>query len=489
MKKENLKRSLAIGATALLVGNFVGCASKDNVYVKEEKNGDINMTQKQPNILLITTDQQHAKLMSCAGDKYVKTPSLDKLSSQGVRFTKAYSPNPVCVPCRYSWSTGYMPHVFNGMEDNFKRNHDGLPKISEYINTPVMGGIFKNAGYNVALGGKHHVGPEYDYQKHLEKEFIFEYVTNHRDTKPLADACIKYINRKHDKPFLLWTSFDNPHDICHFLRKGVPDNIKMSDLPELPENFKPSKNEIAWIKGFRDGTLGDEEHIELGQNRRFGVKTKEWDERTWRYYRKLYRDYMEDSDKQIGRVLDALESAGLADNTIVIFTSDHGDHDAAHQLTMKRFFYEESVNIPFIIKDPRNKNKGVINEESLINTGLDLIPTMCDYAGFAPPKELKGESIKSIIDGKKSEREFVVSQTVSGRMVRTSQYKYMLLNFDSSSEEMLFDLDNDPLEMNNIAQDEKLKTILLDHRKKLETWAKEYKDSKALIYLEEIKRK
>ncbi len=438
-----------------------------------------------PNILLITTDQQHAKLMSCAGDKYVKTPSLDRLASQGVRFTKAYSPNPVCVPCRYSWSTGYMAHTFNGMEDNFKRNHSGLPKIDEYINTPTMGAIFKNAGYNVALGGKHHVGPEYDYQKHLEKEFIFEYVTNHRDTEPLADACIEYLQRKHDKPFLLWTSFDNPHDICKFLKNGIPDDIDISTLPELPKNFKPSENEIAWIKDFRAGTLSTEEEIELGQNRQFGKKSTNWEELSWRYYRKLYREYMEDSDKQIGRVLDALESAQLAENTIVIFTSDHGDHDAAHQLTMKRSFYEESANVPFIIKDPRCDKKGIVNYENLICTGLDLIPTMCDYAGIAIPKELKGERIKSMIDGKSKPRDFVVSQTVSGRMLRTTQYKYMIYN-NEISEEMLFDLENDPLEQKNIAKDEDMQKILLNHREKLKNWAIEFKDENALKYFNSL---
>lgn len=438
-----------------------------------------------PNILLITTDQQHARLMSCAGDASVKTPNLDKLAGLGVRFTKAYSPNPVCVPCRYSWFTGYMPHVFNGMETNCKRDPSGLPKINESIDSPTLGAIFKDAGYNVALGGKHHAGPEYDYQKYMEKEFVFEYVTNHRDTEPLADCCIDYLQRKHDKPFLLWVSFDNPHDICKFLRKDIPDDIDVSTLPELPDNHQPTKNEIDWIARFRNGTLGDEESIELGLNRRFSVESRGWDELTWRYYRKLYRDYMEDSDRQIGRVLDALESEGLSESTIVIFTSDHGDHDAAHQLTMKRSFYEESVNVPFIIKDPRSKNAGVLNDECLICTGLDLIPTMCDYAGIIPPKELKGESIKSIVDGESRKRDFVVSETVSGRMLRTSQYKYMIYN-NGSSEEMLFDLDADPLEQNNISKDEKRKEILLSHREKLRIWTHEYGDERGLFYLNKI---
>ena len=115
-----------------------------------------------PNILLITTDQQHFRLMSCAGDPYVKTPNLDRLAADGVRFDLAYSPNPVCVPCRYSWMTGRMPSTFNGLETNLKGG-GGRPKIRDCIETPCMGTLLRSAGYETVCGGKLHVEGGYSF--------------------------------------------------------------------------------------------------------------------------------------------------------------------------------------------------------------------------------------------------------------------------------------------------------------------------------------
>jgi arylsulfatase A-like enzyme len=431
-----------------------------------------------PNILLITTDQQHAALMSCAGDPYVKTPNLDRLADRGVRFERAYSANPVCVPCRYSFLTGRMPHVFNGMEHNYKGSRQDTPMIADCISTPTMGHIFRDAGYNTALGGKTHVEGPYGFSKELEEHLGFTCVSSDiRDG--LGDECVRFLNAEQEEPFLLWASFDYPHDICSFLNGGAPD-----DLPgvPLPPNASPTENEADWIAGFRDGTLGTEREIELGLNRWFGSEAHNWDDETWQLYRAEYRRQMEIGDTQIGRVLDALEDSGYADSTVIVFTCDHGDHDGAHGLTMKRSFYDESARIPFMISSPSGV-RGIVNTTHLINNGLDLLPTLCDIAGIRLPESLNGMSLYGVAAGAAPPaRDFTVSQTVGGRMIRTPRYKYCIYHFERS-EEMLFDMDADPGEMRNLAAAPQMQDTLSAHRAMLADWAEGENDAKAQIYL------
>ncbi len=483
-RREFIKQSAAvIGGTFL-----AGCSGK-------LLNG-VNKMKKKPNILLITTDQQYAKLMSCAGELNVKTPNLDKLAASGVRFENAYCANPVCVPSRYSLTTGYMPHVFGGLEHNMKKNKQDLPEIKDYIDTPAMGHIFRNAGYETVYGGKLHVEQFNNYKDEAEETFGFKCLTG--DTKKkLAKKCSEFIRGKHDKPFVMWASFINPHDICagfpfmgyndmdhpytqkcHKKIKNLHDKYPDIPLPDMPENFLPSTDDPLWMKKFRKGKMKN-----IGLNSAFGSHAIDWPEKMWKEYRWAYRRYMESVDKQIGKVLDALKESGLEEDTIVIFTSDHGDHDGAHGLTMKRSFYEESANIPLIISYKNHINPGVLDKSSLINNGIDMIPTMCDLAGIETPEKLKGKSFNPLSN---EINEFVVSETVGGRMLRTPQYKYNIYCVDGISEEQLFDMEKDRGEMKNLAKSEKHKNVLLDHRAKLKKWAKEHQDSKGLIYLQKI---
>jgi len=440
-----------------------------------------------PNVLFVTTDQQHSRMMSCAGEPDVSTPNLDKLAASGTRFDLAYSPNPVCVPCRYSWLTGVMPHKFEGMEDNFKGRRNDMPVIRECIDTPSLGWLFRDAGYETVLGGKMHVEGPYNYQKEDEEKFGFTHlISNNREE--LVTACADFLKRPHETPVFLWASFDNPHDICSF-RRQMDEFIQRTpaeSLPPLPANFEPTRDETEWMEGFRKGTLGEEDEFELGLNRSYGQAAQEWDELTWRYYRAFYRHYVEVADAQIGGVLDALRESGLEDNTVVIFTSDHGDHDGAHQLAMKRSFYEESAHVPFIISG-QGARPVVVDSQHLINTGLDLIPTLCDYARIEVPSSLKGRSLRPIANGESCSNwpEFAVSQTVGGRMIRTKRYKYNLYSH-TKSEEQLFDVQNDPGETQNLASDPNYAEELAKHRSILSKWVEEEHDDKAKDYIDKL---
>ncbi len=431
---------------------------------------------KRLNLLLITVDQQHFRLMSCAGDPHVRTPNLDRLAGQGVRFDRAYSANPVCVPARYSLMTGHMPHRFRGLETNLKGGCEPHPVLRECVETPPMGWLLRQAGYETAMGGKLHVEGPYTYSPREEATYGFRCVSEETGDG-LASACAQFLREPHDRPFLLWASFDQPHNVCGFLAREAH-QVAMASVP-LPGNFAPTEGEGFWMRRFRDGSLGEEGSLELGLNRDFALEAHLWTEEQWGRYRGWYRQCMEQADRQIGVVLDALKEAGLDDRTVVIFTSDHGDHDGAHGLTMKRSFYEESVHVPLIIRHPEQRHAGVVDTEHLICNGLDLIPTLCDCAGSDVPIGLVGRSLLPLALGKSpSWRTHVVSEAVCGRMVRTARYKYCLYVFQDRADEYLFDLIEDPLEQVNLAKRSDAQPVIKEHQALLANWVDSENDER-----------
>ena len=183
-------------------------------------------------------------------------------------------------------------------------------------------------------------------------------------------------------------------------------------------------------------------------------------------------------------VLDALKQSGLEDNTVVIFTSDHGDMDSAHKLEHKSILYEEAARIPFIMSHKGRIPRGKVDDTHLISNGLDLICTLCDYAGIEAPKGLPGASVRPLAEGKKVSawRDSVVVESQSGRMLRTDRYKYCI--YDSgANREQLTDLKNDPGEMKNLAGDAKFKGVLDEHRKLLAEWVKRTNDKIGAKYI------
>ena len=482
MKKKRNRIAVIIVVAIASVSFMLSSVSPEAQTVEKDS---------RPNILLITTDQQHARLMSCAGDPYVNTPNLDKLAASGMRFENAYSANPVCVPSRYSMISGYMPHVFDGLETNRQMTINVKPVIADYINTPTMGTIFKEAGYETLYGGKLHVEGSRSLTKEMESTFNFTNLTE--DSRLiLAEKAVEAFQQKRGKPFLMWVSFINPHDICSFpLDKNEERYQRQQDglkklherypgipLPPLPENFEISGDEIDWVRAHQKGEVGNS-----GLNQTFGAHAKNWDIETWREYRWAYRRHMETVDMEIGIVLQGLKDAGLDENTVIILTSDHGDHDGAHQLTMKRSFYEEVSNIPLIVSWKRHCTPGSVDSSTLVNNGLDLIPTLCDIAGIKIPKGLSGVSFRPALEGHRIDRDYIVGQNNTGRMLRTPRYKYNVYYIDGQSGEQLFDMKKDRKEMNNLAKKTEYYEILKYCRKELREWVIANNDSRGEKYL------
>ena len=430
-----------------------------------------------PNILLIITDQQHAGMMSCAGNKWLKTPALDAMAKDGIRFEKAYSANPVCVPSRISMATGVMPCRL-GADDN----HTGsaIKQLPPEVDANSMGKLLKRAGYDTFYGGKVHMcrslvprNAGYD-----------EYYRDSRDELPTA--CVEFIKRKRDKPFFAVASFINPHDICfaHKAHMGQKSNVMdlyqkaavlpLDELPPLPDNYGIQQNEPSAIQA----------HLSARATTPTSTMREEYDEKAWRINRWIYHRLTERVDGEIGRILNGLKKAGLEDNTLIIFTSDHGNMDASHRLASKGMFYEESVGVPFILKYKGSIPAGQTDRKHLVSTGLDILPTICDYAGIDIPEHLLGRSLRPVAEGETVDdwRTYVASENHYTRMIRSQRYKYCAFD-DPDSKESLVDMENDPGEMRNLVDDPEFQKVLAEHRRLLADWSKISGDDDASKYL------
>lgn len=189
-------------------------------------------------------------------------------------------------------------------------------------------------------------------------------------------------------------------------------------------------------------------------------------------------------DAQIGRVLEALRDAGLEEETVIVFTSDHGDLDAAHRLEHKSILYEEAVRVPLIVSHKGVTPPGTVDTTHLVSFGLDLIPTLCDYAGIDPPQGLPGRSVRALAEGRQDEswRDQLVVESRAGRMLRTDRFKYNVYE-SGKHREQLIDLKDDPGEMVNLAENPDYKDVLRQHRKRLRGWVEETDDAIAREYI------
>ncbi len=439
---------------------------------------------ERPNILYVMTDQQHYGMMSCEGNRWLKTPAMDSIAANGVRFGLAYSSNPVCMPARTSMMTGHYPSRFD-MRGNTQAN---VP--SETI-ANGLGNLFRKAGYRTWFGGKTH------WPKPMTPENLgFEYLTaDERDD--LADVCSARLRNEGAKgdPFLMVASFINPHDICYMAidaytkannlpvmhpksdieRKRVAEALMIppgAALPPLPANHGPTKDEPA----------------ALGRYGSFrGWARKHWTAEDWRRHRWAYCRLTERVDAEIGRLLGALRESGLERNTVVLFSSDHGDMDSAHGFEHKSLPFDESARVPFIVKWPGHTPKGKIDRKHFVSSCIDLMPTLCDYAGIEPPKGLPGRSVRPIVERGSAPgwREDVAIECTDSRCLRTASYKYSVFE-GPGRREMMIDMNKDPGETANLAADPKSAGLLADHRARLRRRVEELGDKWGKSLLEDL---
>jgi len=438
---------------------------------------------QRPNILFIMTDQQHAGMIGCAGNAHLKTPALDSLARDGIRFERAYVANPVCVPSRISMATGVMP----GRLGVFSNGMQAI--VPGEVNENSLGKLIQRAGYDTFYGGKVHMCRE------LNPPNAGYDVVDPDQREALPDACIEFIRRRRDRPFFAVASFINPHDICYAhaahigkAPKGMrhvdelyrrASALPLDQLPPLPANYAIPADEPEAI----------ESHLSPKSVTPAGTMRKDYDQRQWRIYRWIYCRLTEQVDEHIGRILDAVHDAGLEETTLILFTSDHGNMDASHQLASKGLFYEESVRVPFLMKYKGVISAGQVDDKHLVSTGLDILPTLCDYAGADVPGTLLGRSLRAIAEGRSVDdwRTYVVSENSWGRMIRSERFKYCV--YDSGAvQESLVDLTEDPGESSNMAAGQAYRDSLIEHRRYLQQWIEDSNDTEAKAFVLGVSR-
>ena len=311
----------------------------------------------------------------------------------------------------------------------------------------------------------------------------FEYLTGDERDK-LAGKCAEFLAQRQDRPFLLVASFINPHDICYM---AIDAYTKANNLPVMYPTSTVERQWLAealvWPPGLsrqeffarlcpplpanHGPTLGEPGAFAEFESFR-GYVRRHWSEEQWRLHRWAYCRLTERVDGEIARVLGALRKAGLDRTTVVVFSSDHGDMDSAHGFEHKSLPYEEAARVPFIVSWPGHVPAGKVDRRHLVSASVDLLPTVCDYAGISAPAGLPGRSVRAIASGDAPGdwRQDLLVEYTGGRCLRGRRYKYARWEGREPSE-MLVDMEKDPGEMRNLASNPAMAAVLADHRERL----------------------
>lgn len=441
----------------------------------------INAKEKKPNVLLLMSDDLNTAL-SGFGHPQCKTPELDKLAARGVRFENMHCQYPVCGASRASMMTGLYPYT-NGMLGNRGNLRENMPDVI------TLSQMFRNNNYHVGRVSKiYHMGipteiipgtadhddpPSWDETVNIKaleqnapgvrtewspKDKSSQTFTGveastgdleHADGMA-AEAAIEFLKRNKDRPFFLG---------CGFVRPHVP-----LVAPQKYFDLYDRSTMVAPI--FPEGDLDDVPKVirEYKSNSRYGVTPDLHKGLLQAYYASV--SYM---DAQVGRVLNALDELGLRDNTIVIFTSDHGYLLGHHNKYQKQHLFEEATRVPFILSVPwLEKTHGEATTH--LTELIDLYPTIAELVKLSPPETLHGQSMLSLLNDTKStnwgkKHIFTISRS-GGESLRTHDWRYTHWGYGRKGKE-LYDLKNDPGEFTNLANDPDHAETLLQLEKSL----------------------
>jgi len=438
------------------------------------------MPDARPNILFIMSDDHASHAMSCYNSRINTTPNLDRIADEGMRFDNCFCTNSICTPSRAVILCGTYNHI------------NGVTTLSTHIDNRLQTfpKLLQGEGYQTAMVGKWHLGTgpahqptgfdfwsvvpgQGEYHNPLFIEMGEEKRIEGYATDIITDYSLDWLRQRDpERPFCLMCHHKAPH------RPWEPDD-KHADMYEeidipVPETFdddyanRASPAARAEMRIARDLNATD-----LKQPVPEGLTPAE--EKHWKYQRYI-KDYLRciaSVDDNVGRLLDYLEEEGLAENTIVIYTSDQGFFLGDHGWYDKRFMYEESLRMPFIIRYPREIAPGSSNQDIILN--VDFPATFLDYAGIALPETFQGTSFRSLLNGETPEgwqtslyyrywMHLAHHNVCAHYGLRTLRYKLIYYygealgtagSIDESWEPEweLFDLEADPHELNNVYAD------------------------------------
>lgn len=427
-----------------------------------------------PNIIYVYVDQLSANMMSCAGNTHLETPAMDYIAANGIRFTRAYTTNPVCSPARVSMMTGRFPSYFKDDKGNEIRENRGsmkIPQVSEEVKKQTIASYLKKANYDLYFGGKEHL-PE----SLTPKALGFNKFSDD-ERGELVNKAASIIQKKHENPYFMVVSLINPHDICYMALRQMPTSANDAELlkrakvelatldeamkipegvseeefyeslcPPLPKNHQPQIDEPKAVRS-------------LINARPFRKNAREqFTDNDWKRHRYAYHRLTEVMDKEVQVLLNAVKNSGQEEKTLIIFSSDHGDMSASHKMEHKSTLYEESANIPFMAMWKGHIQAGQVNEMDLVSNGLDLLPTVCDYANIEGVSDPRGKSLRPLFEGEEVDwRETLGVESEIGKMVVDNNgLKYARYDLDGE-EEQLLNLKQDPFETIHFTNDPKFK--------------------------------
>jgi arylsulfatase A-like enzyme len=445
----------------------------------------------QPNVLFLYSDQHRYDSLGGNGHPVVRTPTLDALAAEGANFSHTFTPTPICVPARCCLLTGAWPWR-HGTINNF--DSECYKPLDESL--PMVPALLRRAGYFTAHVGRWHVKPKSSAD---QESFGFETAVpdwrynswrQEQGLPPRPRPENFYLGGvdPHITPeqsFLAWeadrtiemlrtaAAGNRPFHIeWHTLAPHLP-NI----LPEPYASMYPPETIPPW-PGFADSLAG-KPYIQAQQQRTWKLDGWTWER--WAPVVARYLGSISLYDAQIARVLTALDELGLAENTIVIYTSDHGDMCGSHGMIDKHhIMYDDVVRVPMIVRFPGRAPAGGACDEFLINS-LDLPATFLELAGVDRPESFAGRSILAAVDGRDPAPRQDVYATYSGnqfssctqRMVRSRRWKYV---WNAAGEDELYDLDNDPGELTNLATASEHASQLKRLRHRLVEWMEQVED-------------
>ncbi len=451
-RKDFLVRTTSVLATAGSISSLAGCSVRE--YSKDKN---------KPNIILITADDLGGKDLSCYGNPDVKTPHIDRLAREGVKFQNAFVVTSSCAPSRASLITGQYPHT-NGVTA-LAHLHKTKSLSPFHLTLPDL---LSEAGYNTALMGKWHVSPFlptswYGYQERLSGIFGEDFCI--KDIKPAVD----FIHRNKENRFYLELNFMHNH------RNMYGEFTMNPEFPVDPEKIKVPEyyNYPQW------------QEIKADLAKYFSQTMK--------------------MDQMVGDVLNTLDNLGLAENTMVVFISDNGPPYPGLKMTS----YDRGIRTPLLIRYPGKISK---SEQKAMVESIDMMPTILEGVGIPVPDSLEGKSFWPAISGNPggyTEKEEIFTEMTTHvdyipiRSVRTRKYKYIrnysniafgldqnahmewthrLVQMDDQPwtkprlMEELYDLENDPNERKNLVYEEKYADTLRDMRSRLDVQMEKTKD-------------
>ncbi|MCZ6635050.1 MAG: sulfatase-like hydrolase/transferase [bacterium] len=464
-----------------------------------------------PNLLFIFTDQQRSDTLACYGNTHVQAPNLNALADQSFVFEHPYVTEPICTPARSTIMTGLYPHTTGCISNNIPLKPE-TPTLAEMVSsdyrTAYMGKwhlgneIIAQHGFDEWVGTEEQYRAYYSKDEYLEvlspsHHFLIEngftpekesegktvFSRPHAASLPepytkatyTGQQAARFIHENKDQPFVLYINFLEPHSPYFGPFNDMYPPEELPTGPQFMEYPAPNTSQHARDKAERFNP----KNLESGQGEMFQqINTDGHDlsaEAGWRRIRARYMGLVTLVDKAVGNILTALDESGQADNTIVVFTSDHGDQMGDHHMLAKSVFYQESTQVPLFMRVPGLAGRQIPGRISQI----DLVPTLLDLLGEPIPDGLQGQSRVDVLKGEATldQNDAFFEWTDPDdpwRCIASSEgWK---LNLSPTDQCEFYDLNTDPYEQKNLYDDPSQQDRIQDLTDRIRRWQEQTND-------------